>query len=113
MRAVHARIETNYSRQAAAVRLPALPQRLPTIAERLETRSSSSGPRPCAATANETTVEPSNCRILRIHYLRADGLFQGWGLQVWGEGVLYPTSWDTPMPATGCAARDHAYPIRA
>ena len=33
---------------------------------------------------------------------------QGWKLHAWGTGVLHHTSWDKPLPATGCASRLHS-----
>ncbi len=38
---------------------------------------------------------------LRVHYARRDGLFDGWGLHVWGDAVETPTTWNEPLPFEG------------
>lgn len=51
--------------------------------------------------ANETgNGIPEGC--IRIHYIRPDQNYQGWGLHLWGEGYNGPAvSWSEPAPISG------------
>ena len=54
----------------------------------------------CLHVAPAQAVEPVN---VRIHFHRDKGDYAGWGLHVWGAGLVLPhsVSWDRPLEATG------------
>lgn len=53
-----------------------------------------------ASVRGETPPLGGDC--VRLHYLRADFTYSGWGLHVWGDGYTGPAvDWESPLPATG------------
>ncbi|WP_308250305.1 pullulanase-type alpha-1,6-glucosidase [Sphaerisporangium fuscum] len=53
--------------------------------------------------SGETRVHPSRAaaeNVAILHYRRADGNYDGWGLHVW-TGAAGPTEWGTPLKAAG------------
>ncbi len=45
-------------------------------------------------------VDPDNVNAALIHYFRADGNYEGWGLHAW-EDAAAPTEWGAPLAQTG------------
>ncbi|MGE5583788.1 MAG: pullulanase-associated domain-containing protein, partial [Bacillota bacterium] len=52
------------------------------------------------ASSSVTASIPSG--YVRIHYIRTDQVYDGWGLHLWGDGYSGPAiTWDSPAPVTG------------
>jgi pullulanase-type alpha-1,6-glucosidase len=47
--------------------------------------------------------EAAASKVAVLHYRRADGAYDGWGLHLW-DGAVTPTDWGSPMPPTGTDA---------
>lgn len=58
-----------------------------------------------SATVAVTTGTPPVCTVnyqyAVVHYYRADGNYQDWGLHVWGDAVAQETDWASPLPFLG------------
>ncbi|MFG1991174.1 pullulanase-type alpha-1,6-glucosidase [Actinoplanes sp. NPDC048988] len=54
-----------------------------------------------AATGQPDPPQDQNTAV--IHYRRADGNYDGWGLHVW-DGAATPTDWAAPLPPAGTDA---------
>lgn len=53
-----------------------------------------------ASVRGETPPVGEGC--VRLHYLRADFTYSGWGLHIWGDGYTGPAvDWASPLAATG------------
>jgi diguanylate cyclase (GGDEF)-like protein len=53
-----------------------------------------------------TDAAPPSSNAARIHYHRADKLYEGWGLHLWGAApsLATPVDWAMPLPPTGSDA---------
>ncbi|WP_417068114.1 diguanylate cyclase domain-containing protein [Niveibacterium terrae] len=53
-----------------------------------------------------SVAAPSPGDVARIHYHRADKLYEGWGLHLWGAApsLATPVDWAMPLPPTGTDA---------
>jgi pullulanase-type alpha-1,6-glucosidase len=58
-----------------------------------------------SATTVVTVGTPPACTVSYqyavVHYSRADGNYQDWGLHVWGDAVAQETAWESPIPFLG------------
>ncbi|MFD7834843.1 pullulanase-type alpha-1,6-glucosidase [Streptomyces sp. NPDC059761] len=52
-----------------------------------------------AATTDRPAYPPQDQAKAVLHYQRADGAYEGWGLHVW-TGAATPTDWSKPLPPT-------------
>ena len=59
----------------------------------------SSAPTPAFLSPREalTPPTPPPPAVVRVHYLRRDGNYDGFGLHVWGEGAAQETRWSEPL----------------
>lgn len=49
---------------------------------------------------NESKSKLALANTLRVHFIRKDRSYKGWGLHVWGD-VLQATDWNQPLAPTG------------
>ena len=76
--------------------------RSPGVAHKLR-RMASRRALSCSAAEQPPQLQPNH---LRLHYVRADAVYSGWGLHVWGS-VAAETPWAQPLPP--CQSPDGSY----